>query len=73
MNLAASLALYGGTSLNDALELQPDIAQQFFASKSFSDWRKNEEGKVKLQVSVVNRLNDVIRGQNNLIKGLRYR
>ena len=70
VNLAAAVSLYGSTSLKDALDMQPDFVAQFFKSKSFTDWRKNEEGKTKLQAAVVNRLNDVIRGQNNLAKGL---
>lgn len=37
------------------------MAEQFFESKSFSDWKKSRESELKAQVSVINRLNDVIR------------
>ena len=60
-DLAASLSMYSSTSLNDALELPVSMAEQFFSSKSFSDWKKLRESELKIQVSVINRLNDVIR------------
>ena len=53
--------------------MPPALVMQFFKSKAFTDWRKNEEAKIKIQSAVVNRLNEVIRGQNNIAKGLRYR
>jgi hypothetical protein len=59
--LAVSLSLYSSTSLNEALELPVSIAERFFESKSFSDWKKIRESEQKTQVAVINRLNDVIR------------
>jgi len=38
------------------------MAELFFESKPFSDWRKSKESELKIQVSIINRINDVIRG-----------
>jgi hypothetical protein len=60
-DLAVSLSLYSSTSLNEALELPVSMATRFFEAKAFSDWKKSRESELKTQVSIINRLNDVIR------------
>lgn len=62
LNLAADMALYGGTAYPDAMRLAPSTVADFFNSKSFQDWRKGEESRLKVQAAIVDRLNEVIRG-----------
>jgi hypothetical protein len=61
MGLASVLALYASTPLPQALAMQPSVARRFFDGKTFDDWRRGREHEAKVQVAVVNRLNDVIR------------
>lgn len=61
MGLASALTLYANTPLPQAMAVQPSIAKRFFEGKAFDDWRRGREHEVKVQVAVVNRLNDVIR------------
>ena len=59
-DLAANLSLYSSTSLNEALELPVSMAALFFECKAFSDWKKSREYELKIQASMVGRLNMVI-------------
>ena len=61
MGLASALTLHGGTPLPQALALPVSVAKRFFDSKTFDDWRRGREHEAKVQIAVVNRLNDVIR------------
>lgn len=61
MSLASALTLYANTPLPQALTMQPSVAKRFFDGKAFDDWRRGREQEAKVQVAVVNRLNDVIR------------
>jgi hypothetical protein len=67
-DLAANLSLYAATPLPNALSMAKSDAVTFFQSKSFSDWQKNREAEIKIQVAVVNRLNETIRALGILIK-----
>jgi hypothetical protein len=43
-------------------------AVMFFESKTFTEWRKGEESKIKVHVAGVNRLNEVIKAIGILAK-----
>ena len=64
----SSLVVYGNCSINNALSTKLSDAQAFFKSKSFDGFKKDRESKNKLQVGVINGLNNVIRAINVLIK-----
>lgn len=61
MNLASSLALHSSTSLPEALSLPQSTVQRFLEGTPFKGYRREREADLKVQVAVVNRLNDVIR------------
>jgi len=44
------------------------VVEKFFEGKAFADWKKGRENEVKLQVAIVNRLNDVIRASGIVAK-----
>lgn len=67
-NLASNLALYANSPLKEALSTAPSDAVTFFQSKAFEDWKKNREAEGKIQVAIVNRLNETIRALGILIK-----
>lgn len=56
------MALYGNTDYPDAMKMSASAVADFFKSKSFQDWRKCEESRMKVQTAIVERLNEVIRG-----------
>ena len=56
------------TPLNNALELPVSIADKVFKSKAYENWRKSKEGDYKLVKEVLDRLNSVITGTNNICK-----
>jgi len=68
MSLASNLTIYSSTSLNDALQMRPSVARDFFGSKPFDDWKKGKESEMKMQAAIVGRLNEVIRGIATLAK-----
>jgi hypothetical protein len=53
--------LYTNTSINEALALPVSIANQVLKSKAFDNWKQGREAEIKIQVAIVNRLNDVIK------------
>lgn len=71
--MAVNLSLYTATPYTEALNLPPSQVREFFESQAFKDWKKSEESRIKINVAVVNRLNEVIRGLDILAKGLRRR
>ena len=56
------MALYGNTDYPRGMKLTASVVSDFFKSKSFQDWRKVEESRMKVQTAIVERLNEVIRG-----------
>lgn len=66
--LAVSLSLYSSTSFNEALQMPVSMAEQFFESKSFADWKKSRESELKIQSAVVDRLNSVVRAVGMVAK-----
>jgi len=62
------MTLYTSTPLNAALDLTPSLVRLFFESQPFDNWKKGRESEGKTQVAIVNRLNDVIRGQGVIAK-----
>ena len=66
INLVTQITLYTNTSINDALELTPSMAQEFFKSKAFEDWKNGKIAEQKLLVGIAQRLNNVIKSINNL-------
>jgi hypothetical protein len=67
--LQAQLSLYGGaSSLGEAMRVCPSDAEAFFKSQAFSKHRSYLEAQDKVQGAIVDRLNNVIRAQNALIK-----
>jgi hypothetical protein len=37
------------------------VANQVLKSKAFDNWKQGRENEIKIQVAIVNRLNDVIK------------
>jgi dimeric dUTPase (all-alpha-NTP-PPase superfamily) len=62
INLATSISLYTSTSIAEAMALPVSVAEKVIACKSFDQWTKSKESEQKIQVAIINRLNDVIRG-----------
>jgi len=50
------------------LRLTSNQASHFFESKAFTDFRKHRDAEMKIQVAVVNRLNDVVKSVGILAK-----
>jgi hypothetical protein len=45
-------------------------AEAFFSGKAWQDWRTAREQSAKLQAGIADRLNNVIRGTNAIVKTL---
>lgn len=66
--MLVNFTLYAKTPYTDALRLPSSDMEDFFDGKAFSDWKKARESESKLQVAVVERLNEVIRGTGIVAK-----
>jgi hypothetical protein len=56
MSLDDNLSLYAYTPLPDALV---SFVRKFFDSKPFGDWQKSREAEQKIQVTIVNRIDNL--------------
>lgn len=73
-NLAYDLTLYSpNTSLHDAMRWTPAEAKDFFESNSFKKYAENKRQEQQNVVEMVNRLNSVIQGLNNVVKAVQPR
>ncbi|WP_430233193.1 hypothetical protein [Nitrosomonas communis] len=61
MSLAANLSLYAHTPLPNALAMPVSFVRKFFDSKPFGDWQKSREAEQKIQVTIVNRIDKLMR------------
>lgn len=61
MLMANQLAVYGHTSLADALGSPISEAKAFFESPAFDGWQKNKAHEQKVQAAIVDRLNKIIK------------
>jgi hypothetical protein len=67
------LALYAHTPLHLAYEATLSQCTEFFDSKTFSDWQKGRENEGKAQMAVLDRIDNVIRGESVIIKAISRR
>ena len=65
---AAALCLAANMPLNQVYKLPVSIAQNFFKSKAFENWKKSRENEQKIQIAIVNRLNEVIKASGMVAK-----
>ncbi|SET43836.1 hypothetical protein SAMN05216326_1276 [Nitrosomonas marina] len=56
--------------MTEALSMPASLAEDFFKSKSFEDWKKSRESEAKVQAEIISRLNGVIRSIGVLAKSL---
>lgn len=68
--LAHSVSLYSSTSLVDAFNLPQSQAEEFIEGKAFNEWVKVKESEQKLQASLGDRLNGVIRACGVIVKAV---
>lgn len=68
--LAHSVSLYSSTSLVDAFNLPQSQAEEFIEGKAFNEWVKVKESEQKLQASLGDRLNSVIRACGVIVKAV---
>ncbi len=68
MGLASRLTLEANTPLLQALDVTPELAADFFSSKNYENWQKTREAEWKLQAAMVDRLNEIIRGEGIIAK-----
>lgn len=68
MNTIANVVLYANTSLPDALTLSSKIAEDFFETKVFANWKQAKENEWKYRSANVDRLNEVIRATGIVAK-----
>ncbi|SDW90840.1 hypothetical protein [Nitrosomonas communis] len=61
MSLADNLSLYAYTPLPDALAMPVNSGRKFFDNKPFGDWQKSREAEQKIQVTIVNRIDKLMR------------
>ena len=66
MNMASNLSLYAHTPLPDALAMPVSVAKKFFDGKPFDDWQKGREAEQKIQIAIVNRLDNLTRASETL-------
>jgi hypothetical protein len=66
--MADALAIYGNTSLLDGYRLPISVASDFLSGSAFDAFQKYQKSLTALDEAVVDRLNGVIRGINNLIR-----
>jgi hypothetical protein len=66
----ATLFLNFGIDYGKAQLMRRSDVQTIFESKAFSDWRKSQEARQKIDLAVVERLDIVIRSIGNLGKAL---
>ena len=69
--LVSNLVLYANCSIPDALNTCMSDANLFFNSSAFSDWKKGKESVIKIHTGNADRLNNVVKAINNLIKSRR--
>jgi len=61
--LAHNLCLYAHTPLNQALALPVSVAQDFFQSQAFEQWKTTKETEMKLHAACVT-------GQNHVVQAI---
>lgn len=69
----ANLSLYFNTPLDNALNLPVSIAEKVLKTKAFDGWKQYREYEAKTQNAIIESINGVIKGQNNLAKMLSRR
>ena len=67
-NQAVELSLYCGQIYESSMRMTLSDSREFFSSKAFAGWKKGKEHETKLQLAVIERLDGVIKGLNNLAK-----
>lgn len=68
--LVHNISLYSHTSLIDAYNLTQSQAETFMEGKAFKDWMKVRESEQKLQASLGDRLNGVIKACGVIVKAI---
>lgn len=66
--LVANLVLYANCSIPDALNTCLSDANTFLNSSAFTDWKKGQESVIKIHAGNADRLNNVVKAINNLIR-----
>jgi hypothetical protein len=59
--VVAAFCLATNTPLNEIYDLPVSTVQNFFKSQAFENWKKSRENEQKIQIAIVNRLNEVIK------------
>jgi hypothetical protein len=68
VDTAGELAISVGTSYRDALRLSVSDASDLFESRAFAGLKKSAEGKQKLWIEVISRIDNVSKGLSGLGK-----
>ncbi|PKF35561.1 hypothetical protein CW311_04535 [Acinetobacter proteolyticus] len=68
--LAHNLTIYSHTDLREAFNSTQSEAELFLEGKAFNDWVKVKESEQKLQASLGERLNGVIRACGMIVKAI---
>ena len=76
--ISAALSLSGRSGLvtlsySEALKLSLSDITDIYDSEGFKQLQKSKEADQKLQIATIERLNEVIRGLNNIGKALSHR
>jgi len=71
--LAHSVCLYAHTPLDQALAVPISVAQDFFQSKTFEQWKTAKETEMKLLAASVNGHNHVVQAIAGLARLLARR
>jgi hypothetical protein len=71
--LLANLFLNFHTDYDKAQKMRRSDVQSIFGSKTFTDWLKGRENKVKGQTALLERIDNVIKSIGNLGKALTRR